>query len=67
LSTHSPANDFRSSDLSGYHANYHGSRTHLSLAKNTPTTRRVQGIAEGDVIAFRDVGGLHHRYERRVA
>jgi hypothetical protein len=29
--------------------------------------RRVQGIAEGDVIAFRDVGGLHHRYERRVA
>lgn len=24
-------------------------------------------VTEGDVIAFREVGGLHHRYERRVA
>ena len=51
----------------GYLAYYHGSRTHLSLAKDAPTTRRVQGATEGDVIAFREVGGLHHRYERRVA
>jgi hypothetical protein len=29
--------------------------------------RRVQDVTEGGVIAFREVGGLHHRYERRVA
>ena len=53
--------------LTRYIAYYHGSRTHLSLAKDAPTPRRVQGIAEGDVIAFPEVGGLHHRYERRAA
>jgi len=53
--------------LAGYLAYYHGSRTHLSLAKDAPTPRRVQGVTEGDVIAFREVGGLHHRYERRAA
>jgi hypothetical protein len=53
--------------LTGYFAYYHGSRTHLSLAKDAPTARRVQGIAEGDVIAFREVGGLQHRDERRAA
>jgi hypothetical protein len=53
--------------LTGYCAYYHGSRTHLSLAKDAPTPRRVQGLTEGDVIAFREVGGLHHRYERRAA
>jgi transposase InsO family protein len=53
--------------LPGYFAYYHGSRTHLALAKDAPTPRRVQGVAEGDVIAFREVGGLHHRYERRAA
>jgi putative transposase len=53
--------------LTGYFAYYHGSRTHLSLSKDAPTPRRVQGIAEGDVIAFREVGGLHHHYERRAA
>jgi hypothetical protein len=26
-----------------------------------------QGIAEGEVIPFPEVGGLHHRYERRAA
>jgi putative transposase len=53
--------------LTGYFAYYHGSRTHLSLAKDAPTPRRVQGVTEGDVIAFPEVGGLHHRYERRAA
>ena len=53
--------------LTGYFAYYHGSRTHLSLAKDAPTPRRVQSVTEGDVIAFREVGGLHHRYERRAA
>ena len=47
--------------LAGYFAYYHGSRTHLSLAKDAPTPRRVQGVTEGDVIAIQEVGGLHHR------
>ena len=53
--------------LARYVSYYHGSRTHLSLAKDAPTPRRVQATAEGDVIAFPEVGGLHHRYERRAA
>ena len=53
--------------LTAYFGYYHRSRTHLSLAKDAPTPRRVQGVTEGDVITFREVGGLHHRYERRAA
>ena len=53
--------------LAGYLTYYHGSRTHLSLEKDSPTPRRVQAPTEGDVIAFPQVGGLHHRYERRAA
>ena len=53
--------------LTAYIAYYHGARTHLSLAKDAPTPRRVQDVTEGDVIAFPEVGGLHHRYERRAA
>jgi putative transposase len=53
--------------LTAYATYYHGSRTHLSLAKDAPTPRRVQAVTEGDVIAFQEVGGLHHRYERRAA
>ena len=53
--------------LTAYLTYYHGARTHLSLAKDAPTPRRVQAVTDGDVIAFREVGGLHHRYERRAA
>ena len=53
--------------LARYVFYYHGSRTHLSLAKDAPTPRRVQAPEEGRVIAFPEVGGLHHRYERRAA
>jgi len=53
--------------LTTYLTYYHGSRTHLSLEKDAPTPRRVQTVTEGDVIAFPEVGGLHHRYERRAA
>jgi len=53
--------------LVSYFAYYHESRTHLSLGKDAPTPRHVHGVTEGDVIAFREVGGLHHRYERRAA
>ena len=50
-----------------YVSYYHGSRTHLSLEKDAPMPRRVQIPEEGGVIAFPEVGGLHHRYERRAA
>jgi transposase InsO family protein len=46
---------------------YHHTRTHLSLAKDTPETRPVQPTELGPVVAIPEVGGLHHRYERRAA
>ena len=53
--------------LTGYLAYYHGWRTHLSLEKDAPTPRFVQTTIEGRVMAFPEVGGLHHHYERRAA
>src|SRR2546426_5471906 len=53
--------------LTAYVTYYHGARTHLALEKDAPTTRRVQTPTEGPVVAFPEVGGLHHRYERRAA
>ena len=46
---------------------YHVSRTHLSLAKDTPESRPAQPPDLGRVVAVPQVGGLHHRYERRAA
>ena len=46
---------------------YHQSRTHLSLEKDTPEGRSVQPPESGRVVAVAQVGGLHHRYERRAA
>jgi hypothetical protein len=46
---------------------YHGARTHLSLEKDAPETRPVQPPEMGSVIELPEVGGLHHRYERRAA
>ena len=46
---------------------YHESRTHLALAKDTPEPRPVQSPKLGAVVAIPQVGGLHHRYERRAA
>jgi hypothetical protein len=46
---------------------YHGTRTHLSLEKDTPESRSVQPPEAGRVVAVPQVGGLHHRYERRAA
>ena len=53
--------------LAGYLAYHHGSRTHLSLAKDAPAPRRVQSVTERDALVIREVGGLHHRDERRAA
>jgi putative transposase len=53
--------------LSSYFQYHHGARTHLSLNKNCPQPRRIQQPSAGEIIAFPEVGGLHHRYERRAA
>jgi len=53
--------------VKAYLAYYHASRTHLSLAKDAPATRPVQGPEEGRIVAVPQVGGLHHRYERCAA
>jgi len=50
-----------------YLAYYHRTRTHLSLCKDTPTPRPAQPPAIGDIVELPQVGGLHHRYERRAA
>jgi hypothetical protein len=46
---------------------YHGTRSHLSLGKDSPDSRPVQAPEMGKIFAFPKVGGLHHRYERRAA
>ena len=48
-------------------AYYHRSRTHLSLGKDSPEPRSIQPPEIGPVVAVPQVGGLHHRYERRAA
>jgi len=53
--------------LKSFLAYYHGTRTHLSLEKDAPEHRAVQEPALGEVVAIPQVGGLHHRYERRAA
>jgi putative transposase len=53
--------------LRSYFAYYHKSRTHLSLAKDSPEPRSIQPVETGLVVAVPQVGGLHHRYERRAA
>ena len=50
--------------LSSYFDYYHGSRTHLSLDRNSPIKREVEPPERGKVIAIPQVGGLHHRYCR---
>ncbi len=53
--------------LGEYFRYYHRSRTHLSLEKDCPEPRAVQPPGVGEVVHFPEVGGLHHRYERRAA
>ena len=52
--------------LSSYLKYHHDTRTHLSLGKDCPRPRPIQSPA-GNIMAFPEVGGLHHRYERRAA
>jgi transposase InsO family protein len=53
--------------LKSYFAYYHRSRTHLGLDKDAPDSRPVRGPEEGKIVAFPEVGGLHHRYDRLAA
>jgi len=53
--------------LQSYFDYYEKSRTHLGLAKDAPVPRAVQPPELGTVMARPQVGGLHHRYERRAA
>jgi hypothetical protein len=53
--------------LASYVTYYHGSRTHLALSKDSPVPRPVEPGGAGTVVAFPQVGGLHHRYQRLAA
>ena len=53
--------------LASFFEYYHRSRTHLSLGKDSPEPRSIQPEQLGRVVALPQVGGLHHRYERRAA
>jgi putative transposase len=53
--------------LSSYFSYYHQTRPHLSLDKDAPEPRPIQPPELGPVVAVPEVGGLHHRYERRAA
>jgi putative transposase len=53
--------------LKAYFEYYEHSRTHLALKKDAPASRAVQPPSFGTVIELPQVGGLHHRYERRAA
>jgi transposase InsO family protein len=53
--------------LRAFYDYYHRSRTHLALEKDSPEPRPVQPPETGRIIAIPEVGGLHHRYERRAA
>jgi len=53
--------------MRSYIAYYHRSRTHLSLWKDAPEPRAKQPPDLGAVVEIAEVGGLHHRYERRAA
>jgi hypothetical protein len=46
---------------------YRDWRTHLTLAMDAPNLRMVHPPNEGRVVAFPELGGPHHHYERLAA
>lgn len=46
---------------------YYNVRTHLSLAKDAPTSRPVQPPSRGAIVSRRHCGGMHHEYYRVAA
>jgi putative transposase len=53
--------------LDAYVDYYLKSRTHLSLNKDAPISRSVAASPDGRIVAVPQLGGLHHRYERRAS
>ena len=53
--------------MTRYSSYYEKARTHLALDKDAPIPRPVMPPSEGNIVAIAEVGGLHHRYERRAA
>ena len=54
--------------LQAFCSYYHRTRTHLALQKDSPEPRAVSKHRTPDaIISIPEVGGLHHRYERRAA
>jgi putative transposase len=53
--------------LRSYFDYYGKSRTHLSLTKDPPEPRAIQAPGVGPIVETAQVGGLHHRYDRRAA
>jgi putative transposase len=53
--------------LQSYFEYYHAYRTHRALEMDCPLPRPVQPPELGPVWEVPEVGGLHHRYERRAA
>ena len=50
--------------MTSYLAYYHTVRPHLSLDRNAPIPRPIQGPSAGNVVTMPYVGGLHHGYQR---
>ena len=53
--------------LQAYSDYYRRTRTHLAQQKDCPEPREVQRPDARSVVSIPEVGGLHHRYERRAA
>jgi putative transposase len=53
--------------LARYFAYYHHARTHLVLDKDAPDVRPIELPEAGRILQIPEVGGLHHRYVRRVS
>jgi transposase InsO family protein len=53
--------------MTRYCSYYGRSRTHLALDQDAPIPRPVMPPGGGAIVAIPEVGGLHHRYERRAA
>ena len=53
--------------LKSYCQYYHRTRTHIALSKDPPEPRARQPPDLGAAIEIAEVGGLHHRCERRAA
>jgi hypothetical protein len=54
--------------LTAYSQYFNFSRTHTTLAQDCPVHRPIERASKGKrIVAIPQVGGLHHRYERRAA